>query len=66
MKITLSVQIKVERHHDDPQPEPQPPAVDTKGSSILERSQQPEPDDMRLGVTEHWYRAGFRPNQENT
>lgn len=46
------------------EPEPEPPRVDGKGAFLLERSHQDAPDDMRSGITEHWYRIGFRPNEE--
>jgi len=67
MRLRLAITLDVVRpRKPEPQPEApeQPPMVDHKGSFVLERSGQGEPDEMRSGVTEHWYRAGFRPNEE--
>lgn len=66
MRIAFTVTLDVERaQKTPPTPKPErPPQIDGKGAFLLERSHQDEPDEMRSGIAEHWYRIGFRPNEE--
>ena len=64
MKIRLTWTLHVTRDHADDHHTEYAPQVDVKGSRLIERSHQDEPNEMRTGATEPTYRAGSRPNSQ--
>jgi len=66
VRMTLTFEAHRDRRRQDAAQEQEaaPPMVDVKGSASVERSRQGEPNDLRAGLAEHWYRIGFQPNEE--